>query len=123
MGDAQIANCLVSGEIVFAARPQLPPQAALRVQLLDTSYADAPATVLAAEVFTDIAADANQGKPLPFSLYGPAPNPRISCTVSAHVALQGSDRVQPGDYRNTQSYPVITYGYPDRVSIRVERIG
>ena len=112
-------DLLLSGEIVFADLPQLPPVATARIQLLDTTYADAAATVIAEQVLYDIADTANQGLPLPFALYGEAVDVQSRYTVSVHVDWDGGDRLDTGDYINTQSYPVLTHGYPAWVSVQV----
>ena len=113
---------LVSGDVTFAAQPELPPEAVLRVRLLDTTYADAPALVISELLVRDIAEEANAGKPVPFLLSAERVNPRSTYTIIAHVALSGGEAIEPGDYISTQSYPVITYGSPGHVSVMVERI-
>lgn len=112
----------VSGEVVFAARPVLPPEAILRVRLLDTTYADAPSRILDEVTFADIAGTANSGSPLCFQMRAQLSDWRIRCTVWAHVALAPHEGVECGDYVTTQSYPVLTQGYPDHVSLQLHRV-
>jgi uncharacterized lipoprotein YbaY len=113
---------LVSGEIVFAERPQLPPEATAYVQLLDTSAADAPSSKVAEQVLKNIAEKANQGEAIPFAIEGTIEGERVSYTISVHVDLDGDGRISQGDFINMQSYPVLTFGFPNHVSVEVRRI-
>lgn len=111
----------VTGEAVFAGRPSLPPDAILRVLLLDTTYADAPSEILAEGEFPNVAEFASRGKPFPFRLRTVIPDRRIQCRIWAHVKTRGN-AIHPGDYVTTQSYPVLTYGHPGRVAIELTRV-
>ena len=113
---------LVTGEIHFAQKPQLPSDAKAYVRLLDTSMADAPSRLVAETVLKDISQQANLGNPIPFALDGDPPDERRSYTISVLVDLDGDGKVSPGDFINTQSYPVLTFGYPNKVSVQVKQI-
>ena len=124
MGEAEVTagRALLSGEVTFAAQPELPPEAVLRVRVLDTTYADAPALVLSELLVSDVATGANAGRPVAFRVRAEGVNPRSTYTLMAHVSLAGGEKIQPGDYMSTQSYPVITRGHPTHVAVIVERI-
>ena len=113
---------MLSGEVSFAAQPELPPEAVLRIRLLDTTYTDAPALVLSELLVNDVAAAANAGRPVAFRVQAEGVHPRSTYTLMAHVSLTGGEKIQPGDYMSTQSYPVITFGHPTHVAVIVERI-
>lgn len=113
---------LVSGEIVFAERPELPPDATAYVHLLDTSEADAPSRKVGEQVLKNIAKKANQGEAIPFAIDGKIESERASYTISVLVDLDGDGKISQGDFINMQSYPVLTFGFPDRVSVEVQRI-
>lgn len=113
---------LVSGEITFAGQPDLPPTAKAYVRLLDTSEADALSSKVAEQVLTDIASKANRGEALPFALDAEIKNERASYTISVLVDLNGDGEISSGDYINMQSYPVLTYGFPNHVSVEVKQI-
>jgi len=113
---------LVSGEIVFAERPELPPDATAYVRLLDTSAADAPSSKIAEQVLKNIAKKANQGEAIPFAINGKIESERASYTLSVLVDLDGDGEISQGDFINMQSYPVLTFGFPNRVSIEVRQI-
>lgn len=113
---------IVSGELTFDPNIRLPSGAKARVALLETSRADAPAQVITEKVITEIAALVNRGRPVPFVLPGVVTDQRGSYTVSVHVDLDGDGQVGEGDFITMQSYPVLTYGNPSRVSVRVKEV-
>ena len=113
---------LVSGEIVFADRPELPGGAIAYVRLLDTSAADALASEVGEQVLKEIAGRANRGQAIPFAIEGELRGEQASYTISVHVDLDGDGQISQGDYINMQSYPVLTYGFPNHVSVEVKRI-
>lgn len=113
---------LVSGEIHFAQKPQLPSDAKAYVRLLETSMADAPSRLVAEVVLQDISQEANLGNPIPFALNGDLQDERGSYTISVLVDLDDDGRASPGDFINMQSYPVLTFGYPSEVSVQVRQI-
>lgn len=118
-----MAEPLVSGEIHFAVRPSLPSGAVARVRLLDTSRADAAARVVAEQILEDVAERANRGEALTFSIDGELDDERARYTISVHVDADADGRISPGDFITMQSYPVLTFGYPSRVSVEVRRVG
>lgn len=113
---------IVSGEITFDPEVLLPSGAEAHVTLLETSRADGPAQLITEKVIPGIAELVNQGKPVPFVLPGVVTDQRGSYTVSVHVDLDGDGQVGEGDFITMQSYPVLTYGNPSRVSVRVREV-
>lgn len=113
---------LLRGEIVFEEGAPSFGGATLFVSLRDTSYADAPAEVVAAEVLTGVSYDARAPNRIPFTLRGRIPEETADYTVSVHVDLDGDGEVGRGDFVNVQSYPVLTHGHPDFVSVLVKQI-
>jgi hypothetical protein len=59
---------------------------------------------------------------MPFRLRGTLPDNLARYTVRVLVDVDGDGRIGSGDYLNTESYPVLTRGYPDRVVIRVRKV-
>ena len=113
---------LVSGEIQFERQPHLPSDVKAYVRLLDVSAADAPSRIIAEQVLTDILRKAGSGQSIPFVLYGALPDERGSYAISVHVDMDGDGKISRGDFINMQSYPVLTFGYPDRVSVQVKEV-
>jgi len=108
----------VTGEIRFAEPPELRAGSVAYVRLLDTTYADAAAQVVATQVLRGFAGSAA----VEFSLEAGDIEPRRRYTVSVHVSVAGVDRIQPGDFLNMQDYPVLTGSYPERVCVAVRRV-
>jgi uncharacterized lipoprotein YbaY len=113
---------LVSGEIQFEQPQHLPSDAKAYVQLLDVSAADASSRTIAEQVLTDISQKASSGQSIPFVLYGTIPDERGSYVISAHVDVDGDGKISSGDFITMQSYPVLTFGYPNRVSVQVKKV-
>jgi hypothetical protein len=103
-------------EVTVAGDARPPEDAIVRVEVRDTSVADAPAATLGSghgrvrgratwletvEVAVDELPD--------------------GCTVFAHVDVDDDGRVSPGDFLTTQSYPV-PRGSEPRVSVEVRPI-
>ena len=110
-----MGELLVCGEIVFDSPPGSLSGATIWIRLEDTSLADAPAEVVSERVLTDLPARLAVDERIPFSLCGPEPDPTASYSLNVHVDLQGQGKINPGDYINMASYPVLTFGYPDYV--------
>lgn len=117
MGDS-----LVSGTIVFdSARPDL-SDATIHVRLEDTSLMDGPSRVVS-ERLLRVSEEDRPTDGIPFTLRERSPDPRTSYSVSVHVDITSSGTLDEGDYVSTESYPVLTFGHPDRVTVEVRRIG
>lgn len=112
-GNASPQQRTVTGAVTYRQRSALPPHAVVKVQLLDVSRADAPATVIAEQTI------APQGKqvPIPFSLgYDSAQiKENMRYHVRAQILLNGELA-----FTSTQAYPVITQGNPTKVEILVQ---
>lgn len=111
---AQAKN--VTGTVTYRVRIALVPTAVVKVQLLDVSRADAPATVIAEQTIEP------QGKqvPIPFSLgYDPAQiKENMRYVVRAQIMIDGNLA-----FTSTEAYPVITGGSPTQVEILVHPAG
>jgi uncharacterized lipoprotein YbaY len=117
-----MGKSLVSGEIQFAKRPRLPSDARVYVRLLDISFADAPSRLIAEQVLTGIWQRANAGESIPFEISASLPNEHGSYSVAVLVDVDGDGKTTRGDFVSTQSYPVLTFGYPNHVTIVVDEV-
>ena len=113
-----MGKTLVTGEILLPAGASIKSSAVARVQLLDTSLADAPSVAIASQVVGAVATKLAKGGVLEFSLAAPNPDAQASYCVSVHIDQDGDGQIKPGDFVTTQSYPVITFGYPSRVRVQ-----
>lgn len=100
------AQSAVTGTVTYRQRIALPPDAVVRVQLQDTSRADAPAATLGEQVIETM------GRQVPFSFSIPydsaAINPSGRYTVRARIESPTGQLL----WTSTQAYPVITGGNP-----------
>jgi putative lipoprotein len=110
------ASARVTGTITYLQRMALPSSAVIRVQLVDVSRADAPATVLAEQVITA------GGKQVPFAFeipYDPSKlDQRYSYAVQARIEDGGKLL-----FINDQRYAVITRGAPNHVDMVLRAVG
>jgi putative lipoprotein len=92
----------ITGTATYRERIALPPGAVLEVELLDTSRADAPATVI-----TTARIEAMTQVPIAFTLrFDPARiEARGSYAVAARLSVNGEVR-----FRSDRAYPVLTRG-------------
>jgi uncharacterized lipoprotein YbaY len=108
----------VSGVVTYLQRIALPPDAVVRVQLQDTSRADAPAVVLGEQVIETM----GRQVPIPFSIpYDPAQiNPSGRYTLRARIESADGQLM----WINMQAYPVITGGNPTSgIEVIVQPVG
>jgi len=107
------ATARVSGTISYRERIALPPEALIKVQLVDVSRADAPALLLGEQVFEA------GGRQVPFRFeiaYDPAAiDERMSYAVQARIEQDG--RLM---FITDQHYAVITRGAPTSVDLMLK---
>lgn len=113
---------LVQGEIIFDEDADSFSRATVRVYLEDVSRLDALADLIAEQVIADVSHEKGTAERLKFALYGPSPDERASYSIRVHVDLAGDGDIHRGDFITMQSYPVLTFGHPDKVSVRVRRV-
>lgn len=124
---------LITGEIViedveFSKLIDYRPNCKIVVQLEDITVADTSSMVIASQTIErrDFAphgdSDSNITVIIPFELFYEIKDKQRRYAISVHVDMDGDNKVSQGDYINTQSYPVITQGYPTQISVKVIRI-
>lgn len=116
-------NAIVRGEILFDGPAPDLAGAMIYVRLEDVTRAGAPSHVVAEEAVTGATTQAIVSEPLSFVLSCETPDPQASYSVRVHIDIDGDGRVSSGDYITMESYPVLTHGNPDRISVRVHPIG
>ncbi|WP_225823965.1 YbaY family lipoprotein [Streptomyces naphthomycinicus] len=80
--------------------------ASLLVEVRDVSRADAPSTVVGAQVQTDVRL--TPGGRVPFSVDVPELDPSASYGLRVHVDRSGSGSLESGDLISTRAIPVRT---------------
>jgi len=121
MSEAQLRRS-VHGRVVVPPTDVPAEAAELVVRLEDVSRADAPSVVIAEHRQQHVPLEA--GSAVPFELDVPAErvDPSSLYSLSAHVDASGSGEVEPGYLISTRSYPVLTRGYGDEVTVEVQRV-
>lgn len=117
-----VSKRLVSGEIVFGKEARSFSRAIVNVRLEDVSYVDAPSKTVAEQVFPCVSYRAGSQVKLAFDLRGDMPDERASYGVRVHVDVDGDGQVSRGDYISTESHPVLTFGFPNQVVVRVREV-
>ena len=113
----------MSGEIVFGLPvPEDLSKAVAYVRLEDTSLADAPSRVVSGQRLMRLPERLTTAGITPFNLHARRPDPKSTYSVSVHVDVDRDGKVSMGDYINTESYPVLTFGHASRASIRVWQV-
>jgi len=109
------ASGRVTGTVTYLQRVSMPPHAVIKVQLVDVSRADAPATMLGEQIITA------GGKQVPFAFeiaYDPAKiDQRLSYAVQARIEDGGKLL-----FINDQRYAVITRGAPTHVDMVLKAV-
>ncbi|MFH8680369.1 YbaY family lipoprotein [Streptomyces lydicus] len=95
---------LVRGVVALPAETPATPAARVLVEVRDVSLADAPSTVVAAQVLTDVPL-APHGR-FPFSVEVPDLDPAATYGLRVHIDLAGTGSVESGDLINTRSITV-----------------
>lgn len=113
----------VVGRIVTDVWQGSPGPVTVRVRLLDTTVVDESALVMAERVFRQIPAEQLLGAGMAFELAAQELDLRARYEIEALVDCDGDGELGRGDYINTQSYPVLTRGYPRQVVVHVTRVG
>lgn len=116
------AERVVEGEIRFPPGAPTFVGATVRVRLLDVTRADAPSRTVAELTIPHVS---HSGGPrgIAFALAAKGVDPRAHYIVQVHVDVNGDGRVSRGDFITTESYPVLTFGHPNRVIARVRPVG
>ncbi|MEP7291522.1 MAG: YbaY family lipoprotein [Chloroflexota bacterium] len=117
-----MSNLLVTGAILIPEKELLPGNAVAYVHLLDTSLADAPATIVSSQVIENLARVMDKERKIKFALSGQIEDFKANYSVSVHIDVDNDGQISLGDYVNVQSYPVITFGYPKQVEVKTVKV-
>ncbi len=116
------APTLITGEILFSAELSSFSGATVNVYLEDVSFLDAPAKIIAKQVISQVAHEMGTENRVKFTLKGEIADIHARYSLRVHTAVHGNEQIQRGDYISMESYPVLTFGYPHQVTIRVKQV-
>jgi hypothetical protein len=118
-GDGCIDGCValaVRGNILFPTGFTSTSGAPATIEVLDTSYADAPSVAIG-RVATTVT-----GSVTPFAVPITGVRSNRSYTVHVHVDVDGNGAISNGDYITMESFPVLTQGHPSVVAVTVQPV-
>ncbi|MBW4670304.1 MAG: YbaY family lipoprotein [Cyanomargarita calcarea GSE-NOS-MK-12-04C] len=113
---------LVIGEIVFSEKLDSFSGANVNVYLEDVSSLDAPSRIVVKQVIADISHEIGTENRVKFALKGENLNEWASYSIRVHISLHGDEQIHRGDYITMESYPVLTFGYPNQVLVYVQKV-
>lgn len=114
---AQSANPpAITGTITYMVRMALPSDASIDVRLEDVTFADAPAKVVAENVF----AAAGKRVPIPFQLPYRLSEIQTSHRYAVRATISAANKLL---FTTTQAYPVLTNGAPTTVDLVLKPVG
>lgn len=116
------APSFVKGEIIFSKELGSFSEATVNVYLEDVSLLDAPAKIVTKQVIADLNHSMGTENRVEFALQAEIADIRARYSIRVHVAFRGDEQIHRGDYISTESYPVLTFGYPNQVSVRVTEV-
>jgi hypothetical protein len=114
-GPLLTGNVIVEGGRGFSG-------AQMRIMVEDVSRQNAASISIAEQIIDGVSYDPSSGAPLPFELDGVVPDNRANYAVRVHVDVDGDGDVSRGDFITMESYPVLTHGHPERVTVRVREV-
>lgn len=113
---------LLEGEITFAKTGTSFSGATAYIRLEDVSQADAASKIVSEQVVKDISHQQGGEEKVQVSLQSQTLDERASYIVSVHVDVDGDGQISKGDYINMNSYPVLTFGYSNQISVCVQEV-
>jgi hypothetical protein len=115
-------QCLVEGEIRFEDSGSSFAGGTAYIRLEAASQIDAASSIIAEQVIQDVSHQTGGDERLRISLRGEMPREETRCIVTVHIDMGGDGEVSQGDYITMESYPVLTLGYPQQISVTVRQV-
>ena len=111
----------LTGEITFAKTGTSFSGATVYIRLEDVSQADAASKIVAEQIVEDISHQQGGEEKVQVSLQSQI-DERASYIVSVHIDVDGDGQISQGDYINMSSYPVLTFGHSNQISVCVQQV-
>jgi hypothetical protein len=112
----------VEGNITFDKSGASFSGATAYIRLEDTSQVDTASGIIAEKVIHNVSHEKGGNDKLPISLQGQISNERANYIISVHIDVDGDGQISYGDYINMESYPILTFGHPNKVSVCVQQV-
>ncbi len=117
-------NTLISGELHFDTVASPFDNATIHVRLLDVTHLDRESKVVGEMTLKSVSFDGKKENSLAFLIEGSSENivDNADYIVTVHVDIENTGELSQGDYITTQSFPVLTHGYPIHVVVSLNEI-
>ena len=115
-------TAIVTGSIIFSQELNSFSGATANIYLEDVSLIDAPSQIITKQVIPNLSHQIGTENRVEFALFGEIPNPCAKYSIRVEVTLHKDESIHRGDYISMESYPVLTFGYPNHVSVLVQEI-
>ncbi len=119
--NASAVHC-VNGVVLIGAALDGFEDAHLNVYLEDVTLQDTSAIMIDQQEFTRISHRGGTQDRISFRLCVPHFDARASYGLRAHLSVHHDGAIHSGDCITTQSYPVLTFGAPDQVTLSLQQI-
>lgn len=112
----------VQGIIIFDKPVESFSNATIYLKVEDVSLQDVASVVMSEDTIVDVSMDADNIQPVPYLIYHPELEERMTYSLSVHVDVDGDGRLSSGDYYSTWHNPVPTEPGVHKLDVHVEMI-
>lgn len=112
----------VQGMIIFDEPVESFSNATIYLKVEDVSLQDVASVVISEDTITDISMDSDNIQPVPYLIYHPELDERMTYSLSVHVDVDGDGSLSNGDYYSTWHNSVPTDPGVHDLDVHVEMI-
>jgi hypothetical protein len=112
----------ITGRIKIQSNQKPSKNTTVYIRLIDTTDQDAAAIIMTEQILPNIIWSAVGDLGLAFELSAEDIVPTRRYEISVLVDCDGDGQLSDGDFYTTQSYPVLTQGFPHHIEIHVSQI-
>ena len=115
---------LLTGKIVIDNISRSFKNASIHIYIEDVSLLDREAKVMTEKTIQSISCKKNTTKKLQFSIdiEKIKIDQRADYSIRVHIDLENNKIINKGDYLTMQSYPVLTFGFPNNIVVHVKEV-
>ncbi|WP_440953657.1 YbaY family lipoprotein [Methanococcoides sp. FTZ1] len=112
----------VQGMIIFDEPVESFSNATIYLKVEDVSLQDVASVVMSEDTIEGVSMDADNIQPVPYMIYHPDLQERMTYSLSVHVDVDGDGSLSSGDYYSTWHNPVPTDPGMHELDVHVEMI-
>ncbi|WP_048194986.1 YbaY family lipoprotein [Methanococcoides methylutens] len=121
-GDLTLGENGVQGMIIFDEPVESFSNATIYLKVNDVSLQDVASVVMSEDTIDDVSMDAGDIQPVPYMIYHPELDERMTYSLSVHVDVDGDGSLSNGDYYTTTSHKVPNEPGVHDLDVHVEMI-